>query len=110
MMLITDQDAAQLIDLSIRYTCVKRWISEFGIIKHDVLLHAIESVNSDVHKLLTDVLTSYAAWFKLHKEIDSQGKSGRLSADETKQLISLSKRKDKARELIVEALKTIRSA
>ena len=110
MMLITDQDAAQLIDFSIRYTCVKLRISEFGIIEHEVLLHAIESVNPDVHKLLMDFLTSYAAWFELHKEIDRQGKAGRLSADETKQLIAFSDRKDKARTLIVEKLKTIRSA
>ena len=110
MMLISDQDAAHLIDFSIRYTCLKLRISEFGIIDHDVLLHAIASVNPDVHKLLTDFLTSYAAWFEFHKEIDRQGKAGRLSTDETKQLISLSDRKDKVRALIVEKLKTIPSA
>ena len=107
-MLISRQDTGQLLDFAIRYTCVKIRVSEFGIIEHDVLLHGIERVNPEIHNLLTDFLTCYEAWYQFHEEIDRQGKQGQLNADETRQLMCLSDRKDAARRFLTDRLMTER--
>jgi hypothetical protein len=109
MMFITKQDAAQLIDLAIRYTCVKLRVSEFGIIEHDELLAGIAAKDAETHRLLRDFLTSYSAWFEFHESIDRQGKQGRLSETETRHLMELSNRKDATRAQIVKQLKSMPS-
>jgi hypothetical protein len=110
MMCITDQDVALWMELGIRYTCAKLRVPEFGVIDHGELLARIATKDVEVHRLLTDFLNSYKAWFEFHKEIDRQGKQGRLSAGETQQLMTLTERKDTTRARIVERLQSIPSA
>jgi hypothetical protein len=107
MMFISDQDAAHLVDLAIRYTCARLHIPEFGVIDHDELLSRIATRDSEIHRLLIDFLASYRAWFQFHKQIDAEGRQGRLTAAETQRLMSLTDTKDNTRNLIVEKLKSM---
>lgn len=107
MMVISEQDAVQLMDFSIRYTCVKLRVSEFGIVDHGQLLAMIAIKDAEVHRLLTDFLNSYNAWLDFHKEIDRAGKQGRLDGAETQRLFLLTNAKDTARGRIAERLKAI---
>ena len=104
-MLITDQDAAQLIDLSIRYTCAKLQVREFGIIEHDELLAGIRRKDPETCGILMEFLTSYRAWFQFHKNLDRDGKQGALSHAEIQELEALSTKKDAGRTRITERLR-----
>ena len=110
MLFISDEDAAQLVDLAIRYTCAKLRVPEFGIIEHDELLSRIAARDAEVHRLLSDFLISYRPWFEFHKNIDAEGRQGQLTPAEIQHLMRLSDRKDATRRLIVERLKSIPSA
>lgn len=105
---MTRADVAYLLEVSIRYTCAKLSIDDFGVISHEELLGAIRAVNPAICSLLTEFITSYQEWFAFSVKCDEEHKNGQLTADEYQKLLNLIQKRDQSRIAITDRLKQIR--
>lgn len=68
------------------------------------LRQLISSKDPHVGNALAEFLTVYDQWYQFHMDVEAAGKSGRLNAAETEQLVSLVQNRDHQREVLIKTL------
>lgn len=105
-----DQSEVYLIvDMALRHVCSCVGAPECGVNTRSKLLEGIQRANADVHTLAMSFLEAYWNYFQFSNQIISQGKSGKLNADEFQKFETLKNRAEETTKHLAQKLQSLPS-